>query len=454
MENLIFRISGEEAIVLISKKRRRRLTLELLLMTLISLIAGVLTAQVVEDMGLQFMFEKLKSEDYYENQTQDCLKRLQAFIEENQVTEENIELLASWAQKESNVYVVFYQDVDALFSSDTIPVGEDAEIALNGSGLPYYDVALADGTSIKAELECYMDAQMFYVVDIAGYTIGGIVFVILLFALIHQKIRYINRLDQELKILGSGNLEYPMTIQGNDEITGLAEGIERLKNGILEQQLMKDEAEKANMELVTAMSHDLRTPLTSLIGYLELLTMERYTDEDQMHSYLNHCREKAFQLKRISDRLFEYFLVYGKRERQYQFQELSCESLLEDLCNSQFFDWQEQGGSLSCSVGELAGTVQVDSEYLQRVIDNVLSNLKKYGDVAYPLEILAEERDRLLRIQIRNYVKKQDNVKESTQIGLRTCRKIMEEHQGAFGWYREGDCFAVELRLPMMRQGT
>ena len=51
---------------------------------------------------------------------------------------------------------------------------------------------------------------------------------------------------------------------------------------------MKDEAEKANMELVTAMSHDLRTPLTSLIGYLELLTMQRYTDEAQMQSYLSH----------------------------------------------------------------------------------------------------------------------------------------------------------------------
>ena len=72
--------------------------------------------------------------------------------------------------------------------------------------------------------------------------------------------------------------------------------------------------------------------------------MQRYTDEAQMQSYLSHCREKAFQLKRMSDRLFEYFLVYGKRERQYHFQLLSCESLLEDLCNSQFFDWQEQGG--------------------------------------------------------------------------------------------------------------
>ena len=431
------------------KKRRRRLTLELVMMTLISLIAGVLTAQLVEDMGIQLMLNKLQNEDYYDRQTEDCLNRLQGFIEENQVTQENIELLASWAQMEKNVYVVFYQDVDALFSTTTIPIEEDAEIALNGSGLPYYDVTLSDGTLIKAELECYMDNQMFYLVDLAGYTMGGGVFVLLLFALIHRKIRYINHLNQELKILGSGNLEYPMTIRGNDEITGLAEGIEHLKNSILDQQLMKDEAEKANMELVTAMSHDLRTPLTSLIGYLELLTMQRYTDEAQMQSYLNHCREKAFQLKRMSDRLFEYFLVYGKRERQYHFQALSCESLLEDLCNSQFFDWQEQGGTLECRIRELSGAVQVDSDYLQRVIDNLLSNLKKYGDTEYPLEILAEVMDGMLCICIQNHIKKQGNLKESTQNGLRTCRKIMEEHQGAFAWYQKGESFVVELQLPV-----
>lgn len=437
--------------MLIKKKSRRRLTLELVLMTVISLIAGVLAAQIVENMGLQYVLNKMEDEDYYEQQTKDCLERLQDYIERNQVTEENIELLASWAQKEKNVYVVFYRDVEALFGSNMIlPAEEDAEIPQNGRGLPYYDVTLWDGTVIKTELECYMDGQIFYMADIAGYMTGGLVFILILFALIHQKIRYINRLDQELRILGSGNLEYPMTIRGNDEITTLAEGIERLKNGILEQQLMKDTAEKANMELVTAMSHDLRTPLTSLIGYLELLTMKRYTDEAQMQSYLDHCREKAFQLKRMSDRLFEYFLVYGKRERQYQFQAVSSESLLEDLCNSQFFDWQEQGGRLECRVGELTGMIQVDSEYLQRVIDNLLSNLKKYGDPAYPLEILAKEKNGALHIKIRNHVKKQENLKESTQIGLRTCRKIVEEHQGSFGWHREGEIFTVELSLPLM----
>lgn len=437
--------------MLTKKKRRRKLTLELVMMTLVSLIAGVLMANLMEDIGLELMMRKFENEDYLEHQTQDCLDRLQVFIETNQVTAQNIELLASWAQKEKNVYVVFYQDVQALFSSNLILSTEEAEIPLNGSALPFYDVTLSDGTVIKADLDCYMDPTLFYLVDITSFMISGMVFVMLLFLLIHQKIRYINRLHQELKILGSGNLEYTVTIRGNDEITGLAEGIENLKNGILDQQLMKDEAEKANVELVTAMSHDLRTPLTSLIGYLELLTMQRYEDEAQMQKYLEHCRDKAFQLKRMSDRLFEYFLVYGKRDYQYQFRTFSCENLLEDLCNSQFFDWQEQGGTLDCQIAELPGSIQVDSEYLQRVIDNLLSNLKKYGDLQEPLKITAFEKQHTLYIRIQNHIKPMNSLKESTQIGLRTCQKILTEHRGNFRWFQEADYFTVELSFPLQK---
>ena len=65
------------------------------------------------------------------------------------------------------------------------------------------------------------------------------------------------------------------------------------------------------------------------------------------------------------------------------------------------------------------------------------------------LEILAEVMDGMLCICIQNHIKKQGNLKESTQIGLRTCRKIMEEHQGAFAWYQKGESFVVELQLPV-----
>lgn len=419
-------------------------------MTTVSLIAGVLSAQLVKDVTFQWLGNKLEREGYYERRIEESLESLRGFISEQQVTEDNIELLMVWTQRQKNLYATFYRDVNALLSSYAF-LGEEegAEPQEGYNQITYYDLELADGTPIKAELDCFVDMSYIYGVDLAGFAVGGVVFILMLFVLIHQKIRYINRIEQELKILGSGNLEYPVTIRGMDEITGLAEGIESLKNGILEQQLMKDEAEKANAELVTAMSHDLRTPLTSLIGYLELLTMHRYEDEQQLHSYLEHCREKAFQLKRMSDRLFEYFLVYGKQEQQYQFHAIPCESLVEDICNSQFFDWQEQGGELDCRIGDLTGRVRIDSEYLQRVQDNLLSNLKKYGDTDYPLEIEAFEKEGMLIILGRNHIRRQNSRTESTQIGLRTCRKIIEEHGGAFSWEQEGECFEIEMNLPL-----
>ena len=58
--------------------------------------------------------------------------------------------------------------------------------------------------------------------------------------------------------------------------------------------------------------------MTSLIGYLEILNMHRYENEEQLQKYLEYCRKKAFQIKKVSDRLFEYFLVYGKEEKELQ----------------------------------------------------------------------------------------------------------------------------------------
>lgn len=437
--------------MLIKKKKKRcRLTWELTAMTVLSLVAGILAARLVEDLMLNYWMNKYSQDEYYESQVEGYLDSLKQFIEDNQVTEDNIELLVIWEQKEQNVFAVFYRDVETLIGPYGDPESSDPVKSSLGD-IVYYDVELADGTPIKVELECFMDPSLFYGMDIASFSVGSIVFILLLFGLIHHKIRYINRLEQELRILGSGNLEYPMTIRGNDEITSLAEGIVELKEGILEQQLMKDEAEKANTELVTAMSHDLRTPLTSLIGYLELLTMKRYDSEEQLQNYLEHCREKAFQMKKISDRLFEYFLVYGKQERPYQLRAVGCEDLLEDLCNGQFFDWQEQGGTLSCSVDELKGTVLVDSDYLQRVMDNMLSNLKKYGDIKRPLAIRAFEREDMLHILLTNFVREQRNVTESTQIGLKSCRKIIENHGGEFDWQTVEDQFQITMKLPLAK---
>ncbi len=418
-----------------------------------ALLIAIAAANLAQNIAVEWIYNVVYSDEKYEQDITDMLQSLQDYVQEEQVTEDNIKLLVNWVRKQENVYVTFYRDIDELLGPFMANSGnEPYEVDTEYESL-YYTVNLYDGTPMKVQLEVYVDNSYMYWADVAMYVTGGIVFLLLLLMMIHHKIRYINRLESELKVLGGGNLEYPITIKGNDEITSLAEGITALKNGFLEEQQMKAEAEKANMELVTAMSHDLRTPLTSLIGYLELLNMHRYENEEQLQKYLEYCRKKAFQIKKVSDRLFEYFLVYGKEEKELQLQTIPCEEMAEDLCNGQFFDWQDRGGTIDCQIGELPGAVQVDSEYMQRVMDNLLSNLKKYGDPAYPLQIQIDESQDMLHILLKNHVLEQKNQIESTQIGLKTCRRIIENHGGTFAWRTDTqeNIFTIEMELPLVK---
>ena len=439
--------------------------MELIALSGIALLTAILVSREVGTATIQWAVTEAYSGTKYEDKTEEVLKDLNQFIKKHKVTEQNIELLVAWVQRQRDVYVTFYRDIDPILGPYMAPDSpktdswEDDE-AENPDEIDsvelyptsnYHDVMLYDGTVIKVDLEVYLDVDNLYWADIAEYGSGAIVFILLLFALIHRKIRYVNQLEQDLKVLGGGNLEYPITIKGRDELTSLAAGIEALKNGILEEQQMKAEAEKANMELVTAMSHDLRTPLTSLIGYLELLNMHRYEDEEQLKKYLEYCRKKAFQMKKVSDRLFEYFLVYGREEKGLQLQKIPSVELAEDLCNGQFFDWQDHGGTIRCQIGNLEGFVQVDSEYMQRVMDNLISNLKKYGDPQFPLEIEAKEQLDMLHIQVTNHIRDRKDHPESTQIGLKTCRKIMENHGGSFTWKQEKDEFMITIMFPLVK---
>ena len=82
--------------------------------------------------------------------------------------------------------------------------------------------------------------------------------------------KYIRKLSKEIEILEGGNLEYKITVNGKDELAALAGGLECMRESFRNQSIQEAEIVRENQKIVTQMSHDLRTPLTSIMLYTEL----------------------------------------------------------------------------------------------------------------------------------------------------------------------------------------
>ena len=89
---------------------------------------------------------------------------------------------------------------------------------------------------------------------------------------------------------------------------------------------------------------------------------------------------------------------------------------------------------------------------LKRVIDNMISNIKKYADRSRPVVFLTEKKDEMIAVTVSNSVSGQGVGTESTKIGLRTCEKIMQSLGGRFTTARDETHFAAEFTLPVSDQ--
>lgn len=218
-----------------------------------------------------------------------------------------------------------------------------------------------------------------------------------------------------------------------------------MRNSVAENMVREREAWEANSALVTAMSHDIRTPLTVIMGYLDLIELQN-TDAENAE-YISSCRENAMRLKRLSDDMFLYLLVFGKSEMSLNIELMpSDESVLHIIAEHSFL-LSKSGYMVENDIRVGGEIVRIDTVYFSRVIDNVFSNITKYADADSPIRIKAESSDGFVRLSFTNKVRTDKNIPESNGIGIKTCIKIMQQMGGKLDIEEKDGDFTVILSV-------
>ena len=300
-----------------------------------------------------------------------------------------------------------------------------------------YQIAIGDNSQ-KREQGLFL---------VGSLILASAAFIAVMFFYIRRVTDRIIELSDEAVVIGAGDLEAPITAKGGDEISVLATEMDNMRRSVIQRMSNEKRAWEANSELITAISHDIRTPMTSLIGYLGLLT-ETGTDEESRARFASAAYGKAIELKDLTDELFKYFLVFGRAELEMQRERYDARLLVEQLVGEAAFDLRDAGFEVQLTDFDGECTVVTDPMYLKRVMDNLVSNAKKYADRAFPVVFISALARGSLSICVSNTINKNVTRVESTRIGLRTCQKIMQAMGGCFETSSDEDRYAVSLSLP------
>lgn len=270
------------------------------------------------------------------------------------------------------------------------------------------------------------------------------IFVLLLF--IHRKIRYLKWLAEDITILSSGDLDHQVAAYGYDEIGTVGRDLEQMRIALKKQMESEREAISANNSLVTALSHDLRTPLTTQLGYLEILQEKRYNSEEEYEDYLARAINNLGHIKELSDRLFEYFLAFDRSTATlHKLENVDALQLLLQLITEHTILLEEQGYSFTLKEPEKEILIRVNPDDVARIFNNIFSNIEKYASKEDTINISIFENKEHLVVSVTNEIAIRPRKNESSKVGIECMKALMRRQNGSLQIQMDQKTFTVHL---------
>lgn len=299
-------------------------------------------------------------------------------------------------------------------------------------------------------------------VDLLVLVPVGLIPTLAILIYIFSKLAYFNRIVgySDDIILGRANAD--LVVKGKDVLSRLAGNLNRMRQGIDYSHKAQLKSERLKTELITNVSHDLRTPLTSIMNYSELLKKEDLSEEKRKE-YIDIIEKKSKRLKVLIDDLFEVSKMASGNI------ELNIEKVdIVQLMNQALGEYGEKinNSSLNFKVSSSSPHIyaMVDGRKMWRVFDNIISNILKYSLENTRVYISIKETDNYVMISFKNISKYEleENIEELLErfkrgdksrntegsgLGLAIAQSIVDNHGGKLEIELDGDLFKTIVTL-------
>lgn len=440
-------------------KRFHTLTFKLMAVVCLAVALAIIMFISVCHVGSAIVERVYLSDEAVTARLEGEITSFRSYVQEEGILSTGVNAVESWNKEHPNVELTIFglNTTMSSSSSGASLMGNDSGLVIRSDALSEgaveYPVNFRDGVFTVAVYDS--SAGVFNnAVVLAAIVAAALVFLAMILLYDQHITRSIQTLSRQVRQVSRGDLQMQIKPMSQDEIGQLALDVDTMRLSIIDKLHREEAAWQANTQLITAISHDVRTPLTALMGYLEILSDQSVSPEERS-AYLEICKNNAGRLKSLTDELFGFFLVFGRPNPEQVLEEFDAATLVDQLLLEHQMNLRQQGFTVEEEHSpELTGKIRVDLGHLRRIFDNLFSNVQKYADPRRPVEVRQSVDGDDLRVVISNYIPAAANRVESNRIGLKTCEKLVTAMGGEFYQRRTKDTFTVEVLLPLIHEET